>query len=70
LTLLLSRRANFFEQNHSLPHTQDRTMLALWLVLLLALSSAVHAETGIASHYSSKDRDQNGSKTVRTPLAR
>ena len=45
-------------------------MLALWLVLLLALSTAVHAETGIASHYSSKDRDQNGSKTACGPRLR
>jgi rare lipoprotein A len=44
-------------------------MLALWLVLLLALSSAVHAETGIASHYSTKDRDQNG-KTACGPRLR
>jgi len=45
-------------------------MLALLLVLLLALSTAVHAETGIASHYSSKDRDQNGSKTACGPRLR
>jgi rare lipoprotein A (peptidoglycan hydrolase) len=45
-------------------------MLALWLVLPLALSTAVHAETGIASHYSSKDRDQNGSKTACGPRLR
>jgi rare lipoprotein A len=45
-------------------------MLALWLVLLLALSSAVHAETGIASHYSTKDSDQNGSKTACGPRLR
>jgi rare lipoprotein A (peptidoglycan hydrolase) len=45
-------------------------MLALWLVLLLALSTAVHAETGIASHYSSKDRDQNGTKTACGPHLR
>jgi hypothetical protein len=45
-------------------------MLALWLVLLLAFSTGVHAETGIASHYSSKDRDQNGSKTACGPRLR